>query len=74
MLLDWSHVGCIASLVQFEISDFGFEMQDSSNFKISLFGSLRFVKYLDLLTLEGVAAANNVAIVVHWLRGFRFRF
>jgi hypothetical protein len=23
--------------VQFEISDFGFEMQDSSNFKISLF-------------------------------------
>jgi hypothetical protein len=34
-ILDWTALRA-ASAVQFEISDFGFEMQDSSNFKFSL--------------------------------------
>jgi hypothetical protein len=34
-IADWTADPLAASPVQFEISDFGFEMQDSSNFKMS---------------------------------------
>jgi hypothetical protein len=36
--------------VQSDISDFGFEMQDSSNFKIPSRLSARFVKYVGTLS------------------------
>jgi hypothetical protein len=39
--------------VQLKISDFGFEMQDSSNFTMSSLMSAGFVKYINALRKEG---------------------
>ncbi len=50
------------SPVQLEISDFGFEMQDSSNFKISFRLSPRRVKYVSAPSQEGSKNMKKISV------------
>ena len=50
-IANWTAHNCC--WIQFETSDFGFEMQESSNFKLLPFVPMHCVKYVDAFSRSG---------------------